>query len=1293
MTTPVSPSITSQTEVVKSLNRLYYDVPDAVRGSATQSGRGLVSLGGLLRSGLISVAAELTGSGAELNVAKLMGQLPWNVNLRQLQLGSQAMARWNGDWRAPTSWSPQQRGRAITESAKLFERFSSGQLTEAGFKREMNALVQGIFGAVRAPSASSAKPAERVQAAPAPEVVAARQAAQATGRLGQAIRELNADPSTASRGNLMSRLRQADSQYRDAGHLWSSSVVGQYFDFRAQAEAALARLLPAQQGTKVVEALSKAIRAYDAAPNQAAQRGDLNDALARARSLEASQGPRWTRATRANFDAYERQAQSRLYPTLEKKAPPAHRSITSADNNGAASARTSAATKAAALPKKAGGVDPVFNVQALSPVQRGSLALLVESGALGSFVDGLSTAPAASQAEVSARLARHAEAAIPSFMREHGAAIGEYMAARGLRDPKAIMAALPKAIESALQESRDEFLVMRRIAEYLPESSEFRKSVDQLLDDGGLPPVKTPPTGDGGRCAPDPGPANPSDLVKFETSGAATVRFRAAGPDARLLETLMDPRSMNMDRIKAAAKAGNLDLSELDIFEALNCQSDLGRERIGEFLRQVLEVAGPEKIVQSFNFQSRFLSLQNSPGKLLSSIPPEVRKWLFPTLWVTAGFTVAGNNVLTGIQNIFLRTMNSLSGIRSPGGASLDKQIQSQPGLVASVSLEEAKQLLENPRELAPERVADFLNWIEADFGRGDSGLLAKPFSFSEGRRQLRKSEILDGRPTSATRKQVFEGIYERANALGQGKDSVWGQLVSRYLLSKMDATLGAVDSARAARPLTRAMLLDPQGLKLRTELLRRLETAALNAALEFNYPVAQLSAVLEHAHSYTTKVQFAGANPGFEDEMNVSSRIQNWEAPQNIARAMEMAEKVFKVELDQLRSTVDKTEPLVTSAGLSQSAFYSEWSSALGQALSLSTDVNSQSVYRDSLQLLKAHMTKLGAAHIERDGQIIPLAPYVKPVFDELEKAGRSVNPNERRNALETADRKLQNALERAQGASIYVPNPASSASNRAADAARTTMQQSTARAALTAQRESQAQARLRDALDRWDKNRESWNLSQSASARAPEDSAFTTDGFVFPLMNNSQEKSAAAYVDRAYSELVSAGALKKHWIDGTGGAIKTSVPSFKQTQALRDALEKYYDSRHQNSGLLPDRYPSADQARIWTLESQVLAAGSTGQPAAPSGDIAYAKYSANAPTEPSTPASGPSASPAASPGPTEALSRDVPREVNVLDERQRQFELARQAHLDERQRQSELARQAQMALLNELAARGTAD
>jgi hypothetical protein len=90
-----------------------------------------------------------------------------------------------------------------------------------------------------------------------------------------------------------------------------------------QAATALHRPLPSAQGAAAVQALRKAIRAYDAAPGQRSPRINLNNALALARSLKHTGGSDWTPATRKNFDAFEHQAQDRLYSDAAPPSRPA----------------------------------------------------------------------------------------------------------------------------------------------------------------------------------------------------------------------------------------------------------------------------------------------------------------------------------------------------------------------------------------------------------------------------------------------------------------------------------------------------------------------------------------------------------------------------------------------------------------------------------------------------------------------------------------------------------------------------------------------------------------------------------------------------------------------------------------------------------------------------------------------------------------------------------------------------------------------------------------------------------
>ena len=226
------------------------------------------------------------------------------------------------------SREPEQAARQLAALFKLFE------LRAGGSDQGRLAAARGILarsGAARpaaelnetpARPANAAAPAPAPVRAPSPEVVAARQATQAIGRLRDAIRASNAVPSAAAHKDLTAARDRASRLYQRDGPLWSSATVRQYRDFLTQANAALDRPLPSAQGATVVEALGKAIRAYDAAPGSSAREG-LNDALALARSLNRKQGVHWTPATRENFDALARQAQARLYPHSTAPSRPA----------------------------------------------------------------------------------------------------------------------------------------------------------------------------------------------------------------------------------------------------------------------------------------------------------------------------------------------------------------------------------------------------------------------------------------------------------------------------------------------------------------------------------------------------------------------------------------------------------------------------------------------------------------------------------------------------------------------------------------------------------------------------------------------------------------------------------------------------------------------------------------------------------------------------------------------------------------------------------------------------------
>ncbi len=1167
---PISPSgalagIERDREILEKSFRL----PDARRTPLPGPGSWARGLAGLARAGLISVITELSGSGGELRLAQVAGQIPWNVGLRDLQMAEGAFSAWGGQsWRAPASWSAQQRGRAIIESAKLYEELSSRQLTGTQFKQGMDALLQGIMGAVRGPSASESAPRSssiataRSTAAGAPEVVASRKASQIISGLGRAIREHNRHPSEVTQQALSAKLSAADGQYRQAGHLWSSPIVNRYLDFRAQAEAALARQRPSAQGTKLVAALGEAIRAYDAWGGQGSQRAKLNHALALARSQAAEKGVAWTSATRANFSEFERQAQARLHPVKSGGQP---RPARSPEPHASAVRPLDAAVVKPAMPAagaqaNAAVADLGFSFQALSPVQRGSLALLVGSGALGRFVDSLKTAPAATEAEVSARFARHAEASVPSFLREHGAAIGEYMAARGIRDPEAIMAALPGAIETALEKGSSTeaptFGTLRSIARLMPTDTGFVSSVRDALEGANLPPINPPPPGGGDGACPTPSPADTDKFLQNGQNSSIKLRFSHVGPDARLLSLLDE--SATIGRIKSALANNRLDLSEQDVLNALDCQSEFGKRRIADFLQKLLDVKdGPLKLEQAFNFSGQQLTLQHSAGQLLARIPPEVRRFLFPIAAIGVGTVVGGNNIWSGIQNIFIRSWESMRGQGSPAGQSLDSLLRSQPGLVASVDLEEAEKLLSEPKNLSPERMSDFLRWIDADSRKGELSLLSRPFDTSSGQQRFTKSEILgNGSPSDGTL-TTFTRMHEKA-----AKDGTWSQLASRYLLSKMDPTLGTAGSIRSARPVTRDMLHDP--VALRTELLRRIEAAALTASMSLNYPVAGLNATLAEAHNWANKVKFSGANPGFEDELNYSSRVLNAEVPVALVRAMESAVGLFKIELEQVRSNALNSEPLVPRIGLAASTFINEWNVSIGEARSFSVPGN-EDMFKLSVQKLRANAQKLAAGRIERsgDGVIIPLDKRMSPVLDSLNEAASAVSPKARDTALTRADEMLNEVLSLARGSPIFVDSAAAHSADYAAVAARNSQQIVTAREALRAQRENQSQQLLRDAVARWENNRDSWNISQGADRRDLLETGYTTDRFVFPIIKRDMgDTDATAYANRAYSDLVGAGALTEYRIDKSDGTLKAYGPSLSDKNRLIRELTSYFNA-----------------------------------------------------------------------------------------------------------------------------------
>jgi hypothetical protein len=83
---------------------------------------------------------------------------------------------------------------------------------------------------------------------------------------------------------------------------------------------AAARPQPAARGRDAVQALGEAIRAYNAETG-ASRQAALNDALALARSLKASDGGQWTPATLRDYASYDRQAARALYGATPQTAP------------------------------------------------------------------------------------------------------------------------------------------------------------------------------------------------------------------------------------------------------------------------------------------------------------------------------------------------------------------------------------------------------------------------------------------------------------------------------------------------------------------------------------------------------------------------------------------------------------------------------------------------------------------------------------------------------------------------------------------------------------------------------------------------------------------------------------------------------------------------------------------------------------------------------------------------------------------------------------------------------------
>ncbi len=94
---------------------------------------------GLGTGGLIVVSLLFLKSDADLNVAKLSGQIPWNVSFRDMQMSSPALERMG--WNMATlksSLNKDQKGTLIIGSAFLENSFRRNELTLPQFKTAMN---------------------------------------------------------------------------------------------------------------------------------------------------------------------------------------------------------------------------------------------------------------------------------------------------------------------------------------------------------------------------------------------------------------------------------------------------------------------------------------------------------------------------------------------------------------------------------------------------------------------------------------------------------------------------------------------------------------------------------------------------------------------------------------------------------------------------------------------------------------------------------------------------------------------------------------------------------------------------------------------------------------------------------------------------------------------------------------------------------------------------------------------------------------------------------------------------
>ncbi|NJM35204.1 MAG: hypothetical protein HC850_11400, partial [Rhodomicrobium sp.] len=103
------------------------------------------NLARLGRLGLAQLAAALSWSGAELEVAKLQGQIANYVTLWDMQMASSGLGYL--DIKPETlaeSWTPDQKSRFIVSVANLYDALQSNQITAEQFRRSAGSLYQII---------------------------------------------------------------------------------------------------------------------------------------------------------------------------------------------------------------------------------------------------------------------------------------------------------------------------------------------------------------------------------------------------------------------------------------------------------------------------------------------------------------------------------------------------------------------------------------------------------------------------------------------------------------------------------------------------------------------------------------------------------------------------------------------------------------------------------------------------------------------------------------------------------------------------------------------------------------------------------------------------------------------------------------------------------------------------------------------------------------------------------------------------------------------------------------------